>query len=817
MDSALSQNPSLACSPPSQDCEPPAPPFEIPHAHGGGLDAFNVMVRYFTECGVACDLEVHRDAYERVVLRLRRELAYVGEYARPVRSRLRSPFEQRDFPAIVRDKLTPGRIASKAEFARLACKRPSPFAEADEEMTRQLPPDLAAAIERVARRGSRIVHDRAERMALLRVLAGKLAPLRSALDSVKSACAQLISPDFNVALASAAIDAMRWPNVALPLRFIIGFEIVGDIPDTGVFKADESPASLSEVEFKSQGARKASLLEDEVTRAAVRAIARGEDRPRECWSKTKSEIKKKLVFGPYSRSAVDRMFGRGRHRPIGRTAIFQKGKWRCIDNAKRSKHNSAQHLHESLVCGRADFPPLIARQFDRLCCRDISAKSVRARRRLRMRHGTGDFRAAYRRVPVRTPRFGVVCVYNTDAKEPVYCALPGHNFGLASAVLNCNGPWEMFTAFARRILWIVTEHFYDDSDVSEPDFAGSSGLDALIWLCGNEMLGFEFDDEQTSPMAICNEYLGVMSDFARSAEGIVQMSISEARREKLVALINDTVMSRALPSGTAASIGGKSQWTLSPCFGRVGVASLYSVRARQYANSAKALTPQLEDSLEFIRFLCQVLPPVSLLLQPDVRHATVVFVDASGWKRSKQGAPPGGKLGFTAFHPAEGAVHGYADVPAWLVALFERCKKRDTLIGLFEMLASVAALSSTPKHWLEGRPVELWTDSTHALGSFLKGYSAAEDAARIVNVFWLKVLSLQITSIWLDYVNTESNIADIPSRVGLDEEDDDPLDTELCWEMMGSYVPLALPRFADDAGEWLPSVSVAKEALSMRL
>ena len=730
---------------------------------------------------------------------------------------MRSPFEQRDFPAVVRDKLTPGRIAKKAEFTQLALRRRSPFIEADEEMQRNLPPDLVAALDRVAERGECIVRDRTERRALLRVLLGMLAPLRETLDSAKAPCVRLISSEFNVAFAAAAIDAMHWPNVGLPLRFIIGYDIVFDIPDTGVFKEGESPASISEEEFMRTSAQFASQLEREVALSAQGALARGEDRPTECWRKTKSEIEKGLVFGPYSRAKVDRMFGRGLHRPIPRSAIFQKKKWRCIDNGKRSKHNKAQSLHENLVCGRADFPPLIAREFDRRLNRPSGGpiKKIKKRRRLHMRHGTGDFKAAYRRVGVRTPRFGVVCVYDTDAKESVYCALPGHNFGLASAVLNCNGPWEMFTAFARRILWIVTEHFYDDSDVSEPDFAGDSGLDALVWLCSNEALGFEFDEEQTAHMAVSNVYLGVTSDFSRCADGVALMSISEERRGNLIALIDETIQGGSLPSGLAASIGGKSQWTLSPCFGRVGVASLYAIRARQYSTATSSLTPQIGDSLEFIRFLCEALPPLELLLQPDVRDATIIFVDASGWKRSKRGAPPGGKLGFAAFHPVEGALHGYADVPGWLVALFEQCKQRETLIGLFEMLASVAAVSSVPQHWLRGRPVELWTDSTHALGSFLKGYSAAEDAARIINVFWLKLLSLEVTSIWLDYVNTESNIADIPSRVGLDEADDDPIDTELCWEMMGSRVPLVLPRFADDGGSWLPSVSVAKAALGL--
>ena len=54
-------------------------------------------------------------------------------------------------------------------------------------------------------------------------------------------------------------------------------------------------------------------------------------------------------------------------RCLGRNAILQKEKWRCVDNGKRSKHNKATSMKERITCGRADFPALIAREIASTC------------------------------------------------------------------------------------------------------------------------------------------------------------------------------------------------------------------------------------------------------------------------------------------------------------------------------------------------------------------------------------------------------------------------------------------------------------------
>ena len=78
----------------------------------------------------------------------------------------------------------------------------------------------------IADAGEEIIPLREERMAKLRAIASMLEPLRAALDAMKCETALLISPRFNVAWTAACIDAMDWPDIELPLKYRIGFEVI---------------------------------------------------------------------------------------------------------------------------------------------------------------------------------------------------------------------------------------------------------------------------------------------------------------------------------------------------------------------------------------------------------------------------------------------------------------------------------------------------------------------------------------------------------------------------------------------------------------
>ena len=141
-----------------------------------------------------------------------------------------------------------------------------------------------------------------------------------------------------------------------------------------------------------------------------------------------------------------------------------------------------------------------------------------------------------------------------------------------------------------------------------------------------------------------------------------------------------------------------------------------------------------------------------------------------------------------------------------VAALFDTFKKRDTYIAQYELLAALAAFLSLPRDWFTGRPIELWVDNSGALGALVKGYSGVPDIARIVNMFHFTIAQLGAESIWIDYVPSESNIADIPSRFHSMNAAERAAEVS----RLGTAVHMVVPELADDQGRWLSSTSIAQ-------
>jgi hypothetical protein len=752
------------------------------------------------------NLAIYKATYREVVSELQSMLTTRSPYIRPEKSRSTHPFVQTEMPEVRRDKFDEGEILSKKDFARKAIKRESPFLSADRKAADALPEDLKLAIDYITRRGRKIKRDRKERIERLRKCAAKLSSMRSALDKHKCKAAQEIAGAFNVAWTAAVIDAMDWPDTDLPVRYVKGFDVVFNIPDSGVFRKEPQPAEISRKEFMENNTRMVKTISDGIEKAAAKDGEEDIERRQQCWQRTKEEIEEGLVKGPFSKARMDKKYKRGKWRCIGRSAIKQKGKWRCIDNGKRSKHNKATSMHERITCGRADFPILIAREFAR---RTHLSGGIQKNKKFRMRHGTNDLRAAYRHVPVRQMQYTCVAVWDDDNKKVVYCDLPGHNFGLKSAVVNFNRFPELASIAARRLLWAVNEHYYDDNDTCEVACADRSGQEALVTLCSEEFFGFPFDPRKDEDMKEINEYLGVVSDLSSVDRGILRMDVSSKRRSKIKEITRKILLERQLASGLAASLFGKARFMLSPCFGSVGKACLQPIVAREYQRNKTELTTELEDSIEFVDFLCDALPPLELPLLPSTLEKVVIFTDAEGKQRDGEKIPEG-HLGFVVYHPVHGKRYAYAKAPDDWVALFDKIRERKAYIGQYELAAAITPLLSLPEDWLRNRPVELWIDNSGAVGSLIKDYSGIPDCARIVNMFHFAAAKLGLASLWIDYVPSESNPADVPSR--LHEMSPEQAKAEL--SSFGEPMEMILPKFADENGEWLSSLEIAQSIWS---
>ena len=115
--------------------------------------------------------------------------------------------------------------------------------------------------------------------------------------------------------------------------------------------------------------------------------------------------------------------------------------------------------------------------------------------------------------------------------------------------------------------------------------------------------------------------------------------MSLKRRQRLKELADGALEAKSLSSGLAASICGKGRFMLSPVYASMGKACLQPLIAREYQKSRSDLTPDLIESLSFISFVCDHLPPVHLPTLPFSGKRIVVFTDAMGTKRRRSRLP----------------------------------------------------------------------------------------------------------------------------------------------------------------------------------
>ena len=89
------------------------------------------------------------------------------------------------------------------------------------------------------------------------------------------------------------------------------------------------------------------------------------------------------------------------------------------------------------------------------------------------------------------------------------------------------------------------------------------------------------------------------------------------------------------------------------------------------------------------------------------------------------------------------------------------------------------------------------------------GFTGSRSSS-VVTPVSLRVDVVHDASIWIDYVPTESNPADLPSR----PEELALLTAAQIEERIGSEVNMSIPQFAKEDREWMPLISIARSAWS---
>ena len=590
---------------------------------------------------------------------------------------------------------------------------------------------------------------RKQAMKTIRLEDGRLTAVRERIKAVQPEHIRTMKQPLNVPLFYCLMEASGCPDsLEAAARMACGFEAVGDIAPSGWWEPDVQPntAEAADLDFnawldqlESKIKREAQDPERAEEAAAVRA-------------KTMAEVQEGLMRGPFTRAELNAAYGDGEYFAMHRFGVWQKDKLRGCDNARTSKHNDCSAIFERLLLERPDFPAKVCAAMAEMC----DALHIPMPEML---SGTDDLKDAYRHVGTNAPNMTVVAL-GAEQGRTDYFTLPGFNFGLKSAVPQFNRVPEAATAIARRLLFILCSHYFDDFNVTEPKGTCKEAQLLLGELL--ELLGFPFAQAKHVEAAALVLFLGVESHLHDAHRGWVEMCVSEDRVKTCVACIKKML---AQDSPTEMDhLAGKLYFTLDWAASRLGRACLQPLL---HHPERERLTPAARASLRFLRHMLPTLRPKRIQLRCSTEPPVIVYTD---------GCHEGDTMdvGYLVATPRASAfakqardrtvadfdwVHGGGSIPQELrAALLERKQQ----IGQVEITGGITPYLSLPE-LLSGRLVVHYIDNTSAVAALCKGYSNLPDSARLVHAFhaWLTHTG---TDVWFEYVPTKANPSDEPSR-----------------------------------------------------
>ena len=155
--------------------------------------------------------------------------------------------------------------------------------------------------------------------------------------------------------------------------------------------------------------------------------------------------------------------------------------------------------------------------------------------------------------------------------------------------------------------------------------------------------------------------------------------------------------------------------------------------------------------------LLTVAPPREIDMFPDSTWPVLLYTDASDIPHRPVGQYI---VGGVLIHPDILRPEFFTYVV--LIEVVQKWIPKKTQIGQLEIFAGPVALD-TWSELLQNKKVIHFIDNDAASASLIKGYSPTVDSCELVGEYWIRAAALRM-SVYIDRVESKSNIADAPSR-----------------------------------------------------
>ena len=642
-----------------------------------------------------------------------------------------------------RTQLIPDGLNDPLEHLSRAKRVPHPF-----DSLSSLKVDHEEAIKKISHSYQRVINQRFSCLDMIRKWKKELEEEQCRANDTAAWTAKRLGTKCNTLVMERLQKLLRIEDKKIPDVCLQGLRITGEASLSPFFEPFEIPPSMSKQEFLGNLSIRSEKM---IERVRFMAEKGDPELASAIWEKTKKEVLQGTMGPPMTLLEVRKLFdedfqitpsfglSQGRDEQGNR-------KFRRIDDHSASGVNPSAHRMQKVPMAMADYVGVLLRAV--------------AQKHDPIRMATEDMKGAYRQVPLAPcdVRYAVTAVYNPEATRVEFHLMFGQPFGAGHSVPNFCRVSEWVARVLQRLYYMVVDHFFDDFFVIEPEQTISSAVFCLRETFS--LLGFVLDPEKSQPPSHCCAILGILFSAAvLKGERHLLMSAKPSRVSNLKEIIHQVLQRNDLSPALAASIVGKFGFLCSTLFGKVGRCCTAPLRQRQYSTKPNtSLSTVLVSALHLmVRFL-DTCPSRELFLFH--REPVVLYTDAS----EVPGRIPERLLGAVLFDPLDHSLLysccpvSQSTVDAWL--------PKKTHMGQLELLAAPFAFSTWAMR-LNKRPVLLWIDNDSAAASLVKGYSPQSDSAPIVGDFWLSVSSLQ-SSVYIDRVESKSNLADGPSRNSFD-------------------------------------------------
>ena len=573
------------------------------------------------------------------------------------------------------------------------------------------------------------------------------------------------------------LQSIHYEDASVFEEFTAGSTLVGPAPPSGLWPTKFQPATMTLKELAATAQKERGLLTGHKP-----AIDQDDDIAESVWQQTIAEISTGALVGPFELSEISS------DTPLSRRfGVRQGGKVRCVDDFSRSGINAC--------CSTSESPK--PHTLDVIAAVCMSLAGVGSGRQWLTR--SFDLKQAYRQCAVHpeSERFAHIVVYNPSSKKNMVFVMRALPFGSVRSVHAFLRMSASFFAIASSEFMIpVTSYFDDFITICEKDEVNSvAGCMSGLF----KLLGWRFAEQgdKAAPFAGSVTALGVSVDVSMMHDGVITIDNTSSRKEDIATYIDEVIKTGSLNKLDALKLRGRMQFAAGQIFGRLAKKVLAVITGHAYGSSSPKISSDVIASLTLYRSLLKVDVPRELRVGGG--QSVILFTDASfepdhpSWQAGLGAVLCSGDGNITHFFSAH--------MDQKLRDQLNVARKKKIIFEL-EFFTIWCALHVWPQFFKDAC-VTIYTDNDGVRDCLIACQTDSINGRPILTACLSAEFHLR-GNFWYARVPTDSNIADPPSRNGIQflttvGAARTEVDLQLCFDAMVSCGDVGEARPASNA------------------